>query len=97
MGDRLYRRHRVRIMLAITIGYGLVYTCRLANGQVIATSDAAVAERVKALSPAFMARNEYKPTHITAGAAPAPSDDGCLLPHSPPVEAVREAPATGPG
>ncbi len=28
--DRLYRRHRLRIMLAITIGYGLVYTCRLA-------------------------------------------------------------------
>ena len=28
--DRLYKRHRVRIMLAITIGYGLVYTCRLA-------------------------------------------------------------------
>ncbi len=28
--DRLYRRHRMRIMLAITIGYGLVYTCRLA-------------------------------------------------------------------
>jgi OPA family sugar phosphate sensor protein UhpC-like MFS transporter len=28
--DRLYKRHRLRIMLAITIGYGLVYTCRLA-------------------------------------------------------------------
>ncbi|HEX7833509.1 MAG TPA: MFS transporter [Thermoanaerobaculia bacterium] len=28
--DRLYRRHRVRIMLAITIGYGIAYTCRLA-------------------------------------------------------------------
>jgi OPA family sugar phosphate sensor protein UhpC-like MFS transporter len=28
--DRLYRRHRVRVMLAITIGYGFVYTCRLA-------------------------------------------------------------------
>jgi OPA family sugar phosphate sensor protein UhpC-like MFS transporter len=28
--DRLYRRHRFRIMMAITIGYGLVYTCRLA-------------------------------------------------------------------
>jgi OPA family sugar phosphate sensor protein UhpC-like MFS transporter len=27
--DRLYRRHRVRIMLAITLGYGIVYTCRL--------------------------------------------------------------------
>jgi OPA family sugar phosphate sensor protein UhpC-like MFS transporter len=28
--DQLYKRHRLRIMLAITIGYGLVYTCRLA-------------------------------------------------------------------
>ncbi len=28
--DRLYKRHRLRIMLAITIGYGLLYTCRLA-------------------------------------------------------------------
>ena len=28
--NQLYKRHRVRIMLAITIGYGLVYTCRLA-------------------------------------------------------------------
>ena len=28
--DRLYRRNRLRIMLAITIGYGIVYTCRLA-------------------------------------------------------------------
>jgi len=28
--DRLYRRHRLRIMLAITIGYGIAYTCRLA-------------------------------------------------------------------
>ncbi len=28
--DRLYRRNRVRIMLAITVGYGLAYTCRLA-------------------------------------------------------------------
>lgn len=28
--DRLYRRHRMRIMLAITIGYGIAYTCRLA-------------------------------------------------------------------
>ncbi len=28
--NRLYKRHRMRIMLAITIGYGLVYTCRLA-------------------------------------------------------------------
>ncbi|MEJ2580236.1 MAG: MFS transporter [Acidobacteriota bacterium] len=32
--DSLYRRHRVRIMLAITIGYGLVYTCRLALSMV---------------------------------------------------------------
>jgi OPA family sugar phosphate sensor protein UhpC-like MFS transporter len=28
--DRLYRRHRLRIMLAITVGYGIAYTCRLA-------------------------------------------------------------------
>lgn len=28
--DRLYRRHRLRIMLAITLGYGVAYTCRLA-------------------------------------------------------------------
>jgi MFS transporter, OPA family, sugar phosphate sensor protein UhpC len=28
--DRLYRRHRLRIMFAITIGYGIAYTCRLA-------------------------------------------------------------------
>lgn len=28
--DALYRRHRLRIMLAITLGYGVVYTCRLA-------------------------------------------------------------------
>lgn len=26
----LYRRHRFRVMLAITLGYGVVYTCRLA-------------------------------------------------------------------
>jgi OPA family sugar phosphate sensor protein UhpC-like MFS transporter len=32
--DSLYRRHRLRIMLAITIGYGLVYTCRLALSMV---------------------------------------------------------------
>jgi OPA family sugar phosphate sensor protein UhpC-like MFS transporter len=32
--DRLYRRHRLRIMLAITVGYGLVYTCRLALSMV---------------------------------------------------------------
>jgi OPA family sugar phosphate sensor protein UhpC-like MFS transporter len=28
--DRLYKRHRLRILLAITVGYGLAYTCRLA-------------------------------------------------------------------
>jgi MFS transporter, OPA family, sugar phosphate sensor protein UhpC len=28
--DRLYRRHRIRIMVAITAGYGITYTCRLA-------------------------------------------------------------------
>lgn len=28
--DELYRRHRWRIMLAITLGYSLAYTCRLA-------------------------------------------------------------------
>ena len=32
--DSLYRSHRLRIMLAITIGYGLVYTCRLALSMV---------------------------------------------------------------
>jgi len=32
--DRLYKRYRLRIMLAITIGYGLVYTCRLALSMV---------------------------------------------------------------
>lgn len=32
--DLLYRRHRLRIMLAITLGYGLVYTCRLALSMV---------------------------------------------------------------
>jgi OPA family sugar phosphate sensor protein UhpC-like MFS transporter len=30
--DRLYRRHRLRVMLAITLGYGVIYTCRLALG-----------------------------------------------------------------
>ena len=30
----LYKRHRLRIMLAITVGYGLVYTCRLALSMV---------------------------------------------------------------
>jgi OPA family sugar phosphate sensor protein UhpC-like MFS transporter len=34
MVDRLYKRHRLRIMLAITLGYGLVYTCRLALSMV---------------------------------------------------------------
>jgi OPA family sugar phosphate sensor protein UhpC-like MFS transporter len=28
--DKLYKRQRLRIMLAITLGYGVVYTCRLA-------------------------------------------------------------------
>lgn len=28
--NKLYKRHRVRIMLAITVGYGIAYTCRLA-------------------------------------------------------------------
>jgi len=28
--DSLYRHHRLRIMIAITVGYGFVYTCRLA-------------------------------------------------------------------
>ena len=32
--DSLYKRHRMRIMFAITIGYGLVYTCRLALSMV---------------------------------------------------------------
>src|SRR3546814_10281464 len=32
--DRLYRRHRFRVMVAITLGYGLIYTCRLALGVV---------------------------------------------------------------
>jgi OPA family sugar phosphate sensor protein UhpC-like MFS transporter len=27
--DRLYKRHRLSVMLAITIGYGVAYTCRL--------------------------------------------------------------------
>ena len=30
--DRLYRSNRVRVMLAITIGYALIYMCRLAIG-----------------------------------------------------------------
>ncbi|KRB52880.1 MAG: MFS transporter [Pseudomonadota bacterium] len=32
--DTLYTRHRFRIMMAITLGYGLSYTCRLALGVV---------------------------------------------------------------
>ncbi|NZA26891.1 MFS transporter [Luteimonas sp. SJ-92] len=32
--DRLFRKHRLRVMLAITLGYGLIYTCRLALGVV---------------------------------------------------------------
>jgi MFS transporter, OPA family, sugar phosphate sensor protein UhpC len=32
--DSLYRSTRVRVMLAITLGYGLIYTCRLAIGVV---------------------------------------------------------------
>lgn len=32
--DALYRKHRIRIMLAITLCYGLIYTCRLAIGMV---------------------------------------------------------------
>jgi OPA family sugar phosphate sensor protein UhpC-like MFS transporter len=32
--DRLYRRHRLRVMLAITVGYSIAYTCRLALGMV---------------------------------------------------------------
>ncbi len=27
--NALYRRHRIRVMLAITLGYGFIYTCRL--------------------------------------------------------------------
>ncbi|MDH4107090.1 MAG: MFS transporter [Gammaproteobacteria bacterium] len=27
--DALFRRHRLRVMLAITLGYGFIYTCRL--------------------------------------------------------------------
>jgi OPA family sugar phosphate sensor protein UhpC-like MFS transporter len=32
--DMLFRRHRLRIMIAITLGYGVIYTCRLALGVV---------------------------------------------------------------
>ena len=27
--DKLYKKHRIRVMLAITLGYGFIYTCRL--------------------------------------------------------------------
>ena len=27
--DQLYKKHRIRVMLAITLGYGFIYTCRL--------------------------------------------------------------------
>jgi sugar phosphate permease len=27
--DAEFRRHRIRVMLAITLGYGFIYTCRL--------------------------------------------------------------------
>lgn len=30
--DEMFRRNRWRVMLAITLGYGLIYTCRLAIG-----------------------------------------------------------------
>jgi OPA family sugar phosphate sensor protein UhpC-like MFS transporter len=32
--DGLFKTHRFRVMLAITLGYGLIYTCRLALGVV---------------------------------------------------------------
>lgn len=32
--DELYRKYRWRVLLAITLGYGLIYTCRLAIGLV---------------------------------------------------------------
>ena len=32
--DALFRRHRLRIMIAITLGYGISYTCRLTLGVV---------------------------------------------------------------
>lgn len=32
--DAMFRRHRFRVMLAITLGYGVIYTCRLALGVV---------------------------------------------------------------
>jgi MFS transporter, OPA family, sugar phosphate sensor protein UhpC len=30
--NELFRRHRLRVMIAITLGYGVIYTCRLALG-----------------------------------------------------------------
>ena len=30
--DRLYRRHRIRVMLALIFGYGFIYTCRIGLG-----------------------------------------------------------------
>lgn len=32
--DATFRKHRLRVMLAITLGYGVIYTCRLALGVV---------------------------------------------------------------
>lgn len=32
--DAMFRKHRLRVMLAITLGYGVIYTCRLALGVV---------------------------------------------------------------
>ncbi len=32
--DALYRKHRWRVLMAITLGYGFIYTCRLAIGLV---------------------------------------------------------------
>lgn len=32
--DAMFRKHRLRVMLAITLGYGIIYTCRLALGVV---------------------------------------------------------------
>ena len=32
--DRLYRRNRYRVLVAITLGYGVIYTCRLVMGVV---------------------------------------------------------------
>ncbi|HRN61399.1 MAG TPA: MFS transporter [Luteimonas sp.] len=32
--DAMFRKHRFRVMLAITLGYGVIYTCRLALGVV---------------------------------------------------------------